>query len=121
MNWIKLGAWLGAVTVVVGAFGAHALKGRLTAMGYGEQWKTAVLYQMVHVLALLLAGLCLKEAQQGNVFLRTAPWLFLSGIILFSGSLYALALTGQKGFGAVTPLGGLALIAGWVALALGGI
>jgi len=101
--------------VALGAFGAHALKGRL-APDLAGVWQTAVQYHAWHALALLGVGLLLLHRPD----LRHAGWagaLFVAGIVLFSGSLYALALTGMRGFGAVTPAGGVAFLAGWGLLA----
>ncbi len=121
MDWIKIGGWLGLLTVAIGAFGAHGLQERLQATGYEDQFRTGVLYQMFHVAGLLLVGLILRQATargEADLWLRLAPWGFVLGILLFSGSLYALALTGSKGFGAVTPIGGLLFMGGWLGLAL---
>ena len=97
----------------MGAFGAHALKPTLEAAGTLYVWQTAVDYQMWHALALLFSALIPKSGAAG----RAATLLFSSGILLFSGSLYWLALGGPSWLGPVTPLGGLSLMAGWVALA----
>jgi uncharacterized membrane protein YgdD (TMEM256/DUF423 family) len=103
------------LAVAFGAFGAHALKGRLDDYALGV-FQTAVQYHFYHSLALLVVGvLALSQAHSG--LLRSSGWLFMLGIILFSGSLYCLSLTGIKWLGAVTPLGGLAFIAGWACLA----
>jgi uncharacterized membrane protein YgdD (TMEM256/DUF423 family) len=102
---------LGAAGVALGAFGAHGLRARLDARAL-EVWETAVRYHLVHAVALLALALSPHAAQ-----LRTAGWLFAAGIALFSGSLYALALGGPRLLGPVTPLGGLALIAGWLWIA----
>jgi uncharacterized membrane protein YgdD (TMEM256/DUF423 family) len=104
-------ALLGAAGVALGAFGAHGLRARLDARGL-EVWETAVRYHLVHAVALLALALSPYAAQ-----LRTAGWLFAAGIALFSGSLYALALGGPRLLGPVTPLGGFALIAGWLWIA----
>jgi len=104
-------ALLGAAGVALGAFGAHGLRARLDARGL-EVWETAVRYHLVHAVALLALALSPYAAQ-----LRTAGWLFAAGIALFSGSLYALALGGPRLLGPVTPLGGLALVAGWLWIA----
>jgi uncharacterized membrane protein YgdD (TMEM256/DUF423 family) len=106
---------LAAIGVAAGAFGAHALKSRLTADMLAV-WQTAVLYHLVHALALLAAGLLLL-ARPDAVAARWAAWLFVAGIVVFSGSLYALTLSGVRALGAITPLGGLAMIGGWIALA----
>jgi uncharacterized membrane protein YgdD (TMEM256/DUF423 family) len=104
-------ALLGAAGVALGAFGAHGLRARLDARAL-EVWETAVRYQLVHAVALLALALSPHAAQ-----LRTAGWLFAAGIALFSGSLYALALGGPRWLGPVTPLGGLAFLAGWLWIA----
>lgn len=107
-------AVLGFLGVALGAFGAHALKSTLDANGSGETWKTAVLYHLVHAVALLaLAGW--RDAHGGPSGKVAALWT--AGVVLFSGSLYALAIGGPKFLGPVTPLGGAALLAGWALLA----
>lgn len=111
---LLLGACLaGGTGVALGAFGAHALKNRL-APAMLEVWQTAVLYQLVHALAALVAGLLLWQGA-GNPA-RWAGGLFLLGILLFSGSLYLLALDAPRWLGPVTPVGGLAFLAGWLLL-----
>jgi uncharacterized membrane protein YgdD (TMEM256/DUF423 family) len=112
---LTLAALTGALAVMTGAFGAHALKERLTP-DLLLVWQTAVQYHLWHVLALGLIGVLAMVLPDSRA-LRAAGWLMLLGLLLFSGSLYALALTGVRGLGAVTPLGGLAFIAGWLALA----
>lgn len=104
----KLGAASGAVAVALGAFGAHGLKARV-APELITTWNTAAHYHLVHSLAILAAG------ASGSTM---AGRCFTAGTILFSGSLYALVLTGRRGLGAITPIGGLGLIAGWAALCL---
>lgn len=104
------GAALAGVAVVLGAFGAHALKSRIGAEALGW-WQTAVAYQMWHALAVLALGLA------GLRWARSAAWLLLGGAIVFSGTLYAMALGAPRWLGAVTPLGGLAMIGGWALLA----
>ena len=103
---IALGALNAAIAVAAGAFGAHGLRDRLEPRAL-EIFETAARYQMYHALALILCGLI---ATRGAA---TAGWLLQLGIVVFSGSLYALALTGVKGLGAITPLGGLAFLIGW--------
>ncbi len=103
------------VAVALGAFGAHALKARL-APDMAAVWQTAVQYHAWHALALLAVGILMAQ-DPTRAGLAWAAWLFAAGIVLFSGSLYALALTGVRGLGAITPLGGLAWLAGWAALA----
>jgi uncharacterized membrane protein YgdD (TMEM256/DUF423 family) len=108
-------ALLAAFAVAAGAFGAHALKSRLPA-DMQAVWSTAVLYHALHAIALLAVGVLLLMRPDAPAA-RLAAWLFIVGIVVFSGSLYALALTGVRALGAVTPLGGVAMIAGWLALA----
>ena len=102
------------VAVALGAFGAHALRGRLVP-DMLIVFEIGVRYQMYHALALLGVGGVAGRLPGGAV--ATAGWLFVAGTVLFSGSLYALAFTGQRWLGAVTPLGGVAFLAGWAALA----
>lgn len=116
MNWIiALGAVNGALAVMAGAFGAHGLKARLTPELLAT-WNTAAEYHMYHALALLLVGAV--AATQPQVALQGPAWAFLVGIVLFSGSLYLLALSGIKVLGAITPVGGVAFIVGWLWLAV---
>lgn len=107
---IAVGATLGGLAVMLGAFGAHALKGRLGAEALGW-WQTAVEYQMWHALAVLILGL--SEVPRS----RLPGWFFAWGVLVFSGTLYALALGAPTWLGAVTPLGGVAMISGWGMLA----
>ena len=111
-----LGAASALVAVAAGAFGAHALRARL-APDLAAVFETAVRYQMYHALALLFTAWAAARWPLAPV--RAAGWLFVAGTVVFSGSLYLLALTGVRGFGAVTPLGGLAFLAGWLSLAVG--
>jgi uncharacterized membrane protein YgdD (TMEM256/DUF423 family) len=111
-NWIAVGAGLGALAVITGAFGAHLLKQRLAPEDL-ELWKTAVLYHLLHAPVLMLYGHFDRE-EQG----RVAGWCFLIGTIVFSGSLYAMALGAPSWFGAITPIGGVLLIVGWLAFAM---
>ncbi|HEY3179412.1 MAG TPA: DUF423 domain-containing protein [Casimicrobiaceae bacterium] len=112
---LTLASLLAFVAVALGAFGAHALKTRL-APDMQAVWQTAVLYHGWHALALFGVGLLVLHFPD-RIGLAWAGWLFVAGIVLFSGSLYALALTGVKSFGAVTPLGGIAFLVGWLAVA----
>jgi uncharacterized membrane protein YgdD (TMEM256/DUF423 family) len=107
---------LAATGVALGAFGAHALKARLPAELLAT-WNTAVQYHLWHALGLIATGLAAALVADGP-WLRAAGTLLLAGILLFSGSLYALALGAPKALGAVAPFGGLALILGWLALAV---
>lgn len=103
------------VGVAAGAFGAHALRSRLTAESLAV-FEVGVRYQMYHALGLLACAWVLTRWP--GPLAAAAGWLFLGGTILFSGSLYVLALTGVRGFGAVTPFGGAAFLAGWACLAI---
>lgn len=109
-NWLCIAAVNGALAVLCGAFAAHGLQTRLDAHAL-EIFQTGARYHMVHALAMGLAAL------SGRPGARWAAGLFLAGIVLFSGSLYALALTGMMAFAYVTPAGGLAFVGGWIALA----
>lgn len=104
----------GFLAVGLGAFGAHALKHRLSADMLAV-YETAVQYHFYHTFALLAAGLLMQIGLQHGA-LRAATWLFSVGIVLFSGSLYALALSGIKVLGAITPIGGLCFLAAWICL-----
>ena len=110
-----LGALSALVSVAAGAFGAHALRLRLTPE-YLAVFETASRYQMYHALGLLAVAWAITR-WPGSLQL-SAGWLFVSGTVLFSGSLYLLALTEARWWGAVTPLGGVAFLAGWLCLAL---
>ncbi|MFZ6712152.1 DUF423 domain-containing protein [Undibacterium sp. TC9W] len=113
-SFIATAAILMFIGVAAGAFGAHGLKQMLSADMLAI-WQTAVTYQMVHGLGMLALGIMLQ--QQDNALLRKAAWAMLAGVIIFSGSLYALALTGLRILGAITPIGGVAFLAGWAMLA----
>ena len=116
--FFALGALSGFIGVALGAFGAHALKGRLD-VGLLATFEIGVRYQLYHALALLAVGwACTRWPGTLTV---ASGWLFVAGTIIFSGSLYALALSGARWLGAVTPLGGLALLAGWLCLAWGAL
>ncbi len=118
MNWIGAGAIALAAAVMLGAFGAHGLRGRLDAYSIGI-FERAVFYHFVHALGLLIVPLLSKA---GLVSPSAAWWvclLLLAGILVFCGSLYALAITGVRLLGAITPIGGLAFIAAWLVLAWG--
>lgn len=110
--WIPLAALLGFTGVALGAFGAHALKDRLGV--HLATWQTAVLYHLIHSVGLLAMAFYGKATQTSITWPAT---LFTLGILLFSGSLYALSLSGIKILGAITPLGGLCFLAGWAMLA----
>jgi uncharacterized membrane protein YgdD (TMEM256/DUF423 family) len=108
----------GALGVVLGAFGAHALRGSIEPRLL-ETFQTAVQYQLIHALALLLVSLAMGWLGQSLSF-EISAYAFMAGIILFSGSLFGLVLTEMRWLGPVTPLGGFCLIVGWLALLVGG-
>ena len=114
---LQLAALLGGLGVAIGAFGAHALHDALAKAGRLDTFETAVRYQFYHVLALLAVG-ALWAARPELRGLGATGWLWLGGIVVFSGSLYALCFTGVTKLGAVAPVGGLLLMAGWVSLLL---
>ena len=110
----------GFVAVVLGAFGAHGLKATLAPLADGAKrldwWQTASTYHLLHAVALgVVAALCVRHASR---LAATSAALFQAGVLLFSGSLYTMTLTGNSGLGAITPIGGLCLLAGWLALAV---
>jgi uncharacterized membrane protein YgdD (TMEM256/DUF423 family) len=107
--WTRLGAVLGALAVMLGAFGAHALEGRVDEH-LRTVWDTGARYHLVHAVALVALG-ARPDAP------KATGWLWMAGIVLFSGSLYAMTLTGVRMLGAITPFGGLCFIAGWLWLA----
>lgn len=108
--WLLLSAISGVLTVALGAFGAHSLKNLLDE--YGKSiYEKAILYQMFHTMALFGVGLLQHFIKQHT--LAVAGWGFLMGILLFSGSLYVLAITGTKWLGAITPIGGISFLFGW--------
>jgi uncharacterized membrane protein YgdD (TMEM256/DUF423 family) len=113
--FFALGAVSGFISVAAGAFGAHALRSRLTPEYLGV-FETAARYQMYHALALLAVAWAITRGTGSTA--HWAGWLFVIGTVLFSGSLYGLALTGIRWLGALTPLGGVAFLAGWLCLAL---
>ena len=126
-TFLFLGAAFGLVGVLLGAFGSHALRSKLTPERVAT-FETGVRYQLWHALALFTVVLVdawgpttgpvfsLTETGGGGWPVATAGWLFVAGIVLFSGSLYVLSLTGKRGWGAVTPFGGACLVLGWAAL-----
>lgn len=109
------GALMAFIAIAAGAFGAHALRARLSPE-YLAIFETAARYQMYHALALFAAAWAAQRAP--SALAHWAGWLFMIGIVLFSGSLYTLALTGVRWLGAITPLGGVAFLVGWLCLAL---
>ena len=117
-TFLLIGGCSGFIAVALGAFGAHGLRSRMSAEMLAV-FETGVRYQMYHTLALLIVALA--AARLDGWLIRAAGWLFTSGIVVFSGSLYVLAITGTTAFGAITPLGGVALLAGWACLILAAV
>ena len=116
MNWSATGAIALALAVIMGAFGAHALRSRFDAYLLGV-YEKAAFYHFIHALGILIVSLLPRT---GALSESAAAWvcgLLLAGIAIFSGSLYTLAITGQRGLGAITPIGGLSFIAAWLLLA----
>ncbi len=113
--WIKLGSILAGLSVLFGAFGAHSLKSRLTEKSL-DTFHTAQFYQFMHSIALVLVGFLILKLGE-NTRLNKAGWYFTAGIVLFSGSLYGLALGGPRFLGPMTPLGVLCFMIGWFLLA----
>lgn len=111
-RWMLTAAVLGAIGVILGAFGAHGLQARLSAAQLAS-WETAVKYHLIHSVALLALALFAAQSERS---IQLPAWAFSLGIVLFSGSIYLLVLTGQRWLGPVTPIGGLCLIAGWLSL-----
>lgn len=119
--FIIAGAVNAAIAVMLGAFGAHALKEKLSER-YLAIWETAVQYQMFHAIGLLVIGVLASSALFGDITqLKWAGYLILGGIIIFSGSLYALSLSGIGVLGAITPIGGVLFIAGWILLIIAAV
>ncbi len=114
-NWLMSGAIAAGLGVALGAFGAHGLKSRVSA-DLLVIFETGVRYHMYHALALLAVAWVV--ARGGGFPAKAAGFAFVLGIVVFSGSLYAMTLTGARWLGAITPLGGLAFLAGWVLLAI---
>ena len=108
-------ALIGFLSVALGAFGAHALDGRLTAEGT-EWWHTATLYGLPHAAAALAIALSGRKG-----LMRTGGWLLVIGAAVFTGTLYAMALGAPRWFGAITPIGGVSMLAGWALCAAGGL
>ncbi len=117
--FIQAGALLGLMGVAIGAFGAHALRKLLAETGRADTFETAVKYQFYHALALVLVGVLMQVMAQNPVaikYLNYAGVSFLGGVLIFSGSLYVLCFTGITWLGAITPIGGVLMIAGWALL-----
>jgi uncharacterized membrane protein YgdD (TMEM256/DUF423 family) len=117
-GWFATGALLAGLGVVLGAFGAHGLKARVGPEMLAV-FETGVRYHLIHALGLIAVAFGLSRWP--NAFVGAAAWLFVAGIVIFSGSLYVMTLTGARWLGAITPLGGLSFILGWVLLAVGAL
>lgn len=115
--FLSLSAILAGLSVAGGAFASHALKEKISERAL-EIFETGSKYQMYHALALLAIALLLSRGEVASTLLNTAGFAFIAGIVLFSGSLYALSLSGIKWLGAITPLGGVAFLIGWSCLAV---
>ena len=113
LNWISIAALNLAIAVTLGAFGAHGLKAIVSSQQL-EWWQTATLYWFIHGLGLLLVGILIRL----NYTTQTTAWLLQIGVIIFAGSLYAMTLGAPRWFGAITPIGGVLMIAGWLWLAV---
>lgn len=112
-RWISVGALSAALAVALGAFGAHGLKDHVDAAAL-ENWRTGVLYHVLHALALVLYGLWLERRSTS----AWPAWCFLFGSTVFSATLYLMVLGGPRWLGAITPFGGTALLAGWIGFAI---
>jgi uncharacterized membrane protein YgdD (TMEM256/DUF423 family) len=117
MNWTAAAAIMLALAVSIGAFGAHGLQGRLDAYSTGV-YEKAVFYHFIHALGMLAVPLLVRAGLISKSAGAWTGWLLLAGIVLFSGSLYVLAITGVRALGAITPFGGASFIAAWVVLAV---
>jgi uncharacterized membrane protein YgdD (TMEM256/DUF423 family) len=117
MNWTATGAIALALAVGIGAFGAHGLQGKLDSYSM-TIYERAVFYHFFHALGILIVASLMASGRVPQSTGGWVGWLLLAGIILFSGSLYVLALTGQRMLGAITPFGGVSFIAAWVMLAI---
>ena len=113
LNWISIAALNLAIAVALGAFGAHGLKAIVSSQQL-EWWQTATLYWFIHGLGLLLVGILIRL----NYATQTTAWLLQIGVIIFAVSLYAMTLGAPRWFGAITPIGGILMIAGWLWLAV---
>jgi uncharacterized membrane protein YgdD (TMEM256/DUF423 family) len=117
MNWTAAAAIMLALAVCIGAFGAHGLQARLDAYSMGV-YEKGVFYHFIHALGMLAVPLLVRAGLISESAGEWTSWLLLAGIVLFSGSLYVLAITGERTLGAVTPFGGASFIAAWVTLAV---
>ena len=116
MNWNAISAVFLALAVVTGAFGAHGLRDKLDAYSMGV-WEKAVFYHFVHALGMLAVSILPRTQTFPPAAAANVCWLLAAGVLVFSGSLYLLAVTGVRTLGMITPLGGVAFIAGWLLLA----
>ncbi len=114
--WVFLGSLNMVIAIALGAFGAHGLKGKISKQMF-ENWTTGAHYHIIHALALLFIGLLILKANHHTSLVSLSGWLILIGILLFSGSLYVMALTNIKTFGAITPFGGFSFIIAWLLIA----
>ena len=117
-RWLLLGSFGMLMAVILGAFGAHGLSSRVTTELLAV-YQTGVQYHFYHALGLLILGLLMQRAGAKTAWLTAAGWLMVAGIVIFSGSLYLLTLTGSRWLGAITPIGGLAFIGAWLAVIVG--
>ena len=115
--FLTIAAIFGGLSVAAGAFATHSLRPQLSDRAL-EIFETAARYQMYHALALLVVGLLIHQAELPPPTLTAAGYSFIAGVLIFSGSLYALSLTDIKWLGAIAPIGGVALIVGWICLAI---
>ena len=115
--FLSIASILGSTSVILGAFASHGLKDKLSSQALSI-WDTGNRYQMYHTLALVLIALLLSRFPNSTAFI-VSGYAFIAGILIFSGSLYALSLSGIKVLGAITPIGGVLLISGWIALGIG--
>jgi uncharacterized membrane protein YgdD (TMEM256/DUF423 family) len=116
MNWIAIGAIGLALAVMLGAFGAHGLRGRLDDYSIGV-YERAVFYHYIHAIGLLIVPLLARSGMIPESSASQVCWLLAAGILIFCGSLYLLAVTGVRTLGAITPIGGVSFIAAWLWLA----
>lgn len=116
MNWVLIGSVFMALAVMLGAFGAHGLKDRLNEYSM-TVYEKAVFYHFIHAIGILIVGVLARQGVVSATGGNRVGWLLSIGIVIFSGSLYALAISGVRVLGAITPLGGIAFIAAWLLLA----
>ncbi|RAL25746.1 DUF423 domain-containing protein [Thermoflavimicrobium daqui] len=119
-TFIMLGSINMALVVAIGAFGAHGLEGKISDRML-QNWQTGTQYHMVHALGLLIIGVLMAKFGVNSSLLQAGGWLLLTGIILFSGSLYVMALTNITKLGMITPIGGLSFIVGWILVTIAAV